>query len=139
MDKVQIEVPEYIVESATGLLYQFDATRVGIMIDSCQPQRILKQGKAMVLTPYEHMFVSSSASSSSVCMVKSPAYYQQLQQMPLQDGVCHYLQDIKNTLLTGYHAGNNNTPHHSIEAFPHRRISRQETVRRKLPVYRYSR
>jgi hypothetical protein len=136
---VYLEVPEYVVEAADGGLYRFEATRVGVRLDSSDPAAILKAGRAVVLTPYEHMFVSGKNAGESLCMVRGDGYYAELRTSGLAEGLLAYLHDAKQTLMAGHHARNDSTPYHPISSFGHRRISRDEAEQKQLPIYCYYR
>jgi hypothetical protein len=136
---VYIEVPEYVVEDADGSLYRFDATQVGVAMTSCDPRQVIVPGSAVVLTNYEHMFVPSAAAGAGICMPKGAAYFAALQRMPLQEALCAYLTDAKETLRAGHHAGNPNRPYHPIRSFSRRRITRREAEEKRLPVFPFFR
>ena len=136
---VYVQVPEYVIEDKDGSLYRFDATRVGVPVTSCAADQVLVSGRAVMLTPYEHMFVASVAIGASICMPKGDAYFAALQRMPLREALCAYLKDAKETLRAGHHAGNPNSPYHRIKSFSYRRITRQEANEKRLPIFPFYR
>jgi hypothetical protein len=136
---VYIEVPEYVVEDAHGSLYRFDATQVGVAVPSCNPGQVYALGSAVVLTPYQHMFVAAATAGSAICMPRGEAYFAALRRTPLDEALCTYLKDAKETLRAGYHAGNPYRPFHPISSFSSRRITRREAEEKRLPVYPFYR
>ena len=133
-----IEVPRYVVEDGGGALYRFDATRVGVLIPT-NPADAIGGGKAVVLTAYEHMFVSSVSPYASICMVKPVSYFEALRRLSPADAICTYLLDARRTLTSGHHAGNGSTPHHSIDSYSDRIVSRADAEREGLPIFPYRR
>lgn len=133
------EVPEYVVEDGDRSLYRFDATRVAVPVNSIDPKTVLSAGRAVVLTDYEHMFVSEARAGQRICMVSTATYYDRLCAMGLAKGMLEYLHDARQTLMAGHHAGNDSSPYHAITTFASRRITRAEAERRKLPIYPYFR
>jgi hypothetical protein len=110
---VYIEVPEYAVEDPHGSVYRFDATRVGIALINCDPAQLLLPGRAVVLTPYQHMFVSPATAGSAICMPRGAAYFAALQRLPLDEALCTYLQDAKGTLMPAIPTGPTSRSHPS--------------------------
>lgn len=136
---VSTAVPAHIIEDASGNLYRFEATQVGIALTSLDTHHLLQAGAAVVMTAYEHPFVSQAAALSGICMVQPGGYYADLQNRSPAEAIVQLLHDARQTLLTGYHANNHSQPYHLPGSFPRRQVDRETAVASGLPIYPFHR
>jgi hypothetical protein len=134
-------VPAHVIESETGQLYQFDATRIGVSIGCLVHGHLMFPGSISVLeSSYEHLFVSSGGSPfQRICMARPDSYYRRLHRIPLEDALCEDLWEARATLLCGYHRSNPAGPYRRPSLFPQRVISRASARAFQLPVYPWDR
>lgn len=129
-----LPVAAYVIEDASGELYEFAATRVAVDIESVAAEDI-RNMRPYVLDPVEHMFVGGD---QHICM-HVPATVRAAAERGLAVGIFALLEHARATLLAGHHAQNPSTPFRAIDQFSSHRVSRNEAEARGLPIYPYRR
>ena len=132
-------IPPYVVEGSDRRLYYFDALQLGLGLHDTSPDRLIREHAAMAMHPYRHMFVLDDDVGSTVCMPRPQKFYRRLRQLPVVEGLLAYLDAVRLTLCSGYFAGNQSMPYHSITSLGRPVLSRAQAHRRRLPVYPYHR
>ncbi|MFH1571391.1 MAG: hypothetical protein ABIL09_25600, partial [Gemmatimonadota bacterium] len=130
-------VPPYVVEGEDRQLYAFGPVEIGIHIDSLQVRQVIRPVCVRVMGEYRHMFIGGYGPGGYVCMPRSPRYFTELHELPLEDALLRHLESARMTLCAGYRPPH--SAYHPIRSVGRPTITEVEAERRGWPVYRYYR